>query len=116
MMPDTGRSGALDWKGHLLLLHSAESERVSALVTWIRRGLDNNAYQQIAERQLAAGTRRLRLVGEVDFGADRDSWAEWARFEALINTGAPDLRSRQRGNGGRLLHRPPRRPPLTGAT
>jgi hypothetical protein len=42
MMPDTGRSGALDWKGHLLLLHSAESERVSALVTWIRRGLDNN--------------------------------------------------------------------------
>jgi hypothetical protein len=32
MMPDTGRSGALDWKGHLLLLHSAESERVSALV------------------------------------------------------------------------------------
>jgi hypothetical protein len=42
MMPDTGRSGALDWKGHLLLLHSAESERVSALVTWIHRGLDNN--------------------------------------------------------------------------
>ena len=42
MMPDTGRSGALDWKGHLLLLHSAESEGVSALVTWIRRGLDNN--------------------------------------------------------------------------
>jgi len=40
-MPDTGRSGALDWKGHLLLLHSA-SERVSALVSWIRCGLDNN--------------------------------------------------------------------------
>ena len=37
-------------------------------------------------RKLAAGTRRLRLVGEVDFGADRDSWAEWARFEAIINT------------------------------
>jgi hypothetical protein len=75
-----------------------------------------SAYQQIAERQLAAGTRRLRLVGEVDFGADQDSWAEWARFEAIINTGAPDLRSLQRGHGGRLLHRPPRRPPLTGAT
>ena len=33
MMPDTGRSGALDWKGHLLLLHSAESERGTAFMT-----------------------------------------------------------------------------------
>jgi anti-sigma regulatory factor (Ser/Thr protein kinase) len=40
-------------------------------------------------RALAAGHaapgRRVRVVGEVDFGASVADWAEWQRYEAVIN-------------------------------
>jgi anti-anti-sigma factor len=41
-MSDNSPQAPPDWHGHLLLLYGSEAERVSALVTWIRRGLDNN--------------------------------------------------------------------------
>jgi anti-sigma regulatory factor (Ser/Thr protein kinase) len=43
------------------------------------------AYQQLTQRHVEAGARRVRLVGELDFGATRSEWAEWMRFEAVVN-------------------------------
>jgi len=42
-------------------------------------------YQAMMERELAAGTTRVRLIGEVDFGAGPAQWREWIRFEAACN-------------------------------
>jgi hypothetical protein len=41
-MLDAGQHAFPSWDGHLLLLYGSEAERVSALVTWIRRGLESN--------------------------------------------------------------------------
>lgn len=41
-MPDAGQHAFPSWDGHLLMLYGSEAERVSALVTWIRRGLERN--------------------------------------------------------------------------
>ena len=43
------------------------------------------AFQQLLEREVAAGARRVRVVGEVVFGEHPASWSEWARYEAVIN-------------------------------
>ena len=43
------------------------------------------AFQQLMERELAAGTTGVRLVGEVDFGDHPARWTEWSRFEAVCN-------------------------------
>jgi anti-sigma regulatory factor (Ser/Thr protein kinase) len=43
------------------------------------------AYRGFVERRLSSGASGVRLVGEVDFGAEPRSWREWARFEALCN-------------------------------
>ncbi|MEV8503834.1 anti-sigma factor RsbA family regulatory protein [Actinoplanes sp. NPDC051475] len=43
------------------------------------------SYRQIMRRHAAAGSRRVRLVGEVAFGADPETWREWIRFEAVAN-------------------------------
>lgn len=42
-------------------------------------------YQGMMERELAAGTTRVRLIGEVDFGTGPAQWREWSRFEAACN-------------------------------
>lgn len=41
-------------------------------------------YQSMVHELRADGAHRVRLVAEVDFGAP-DMWAEWARFEAILN-------------------------------
>jgi MEDS: MEthanogen/methylotroph, DcmR Sensory domain len=38
------------------------------------------------EDMIASAVPFLRAALDADFGADRASWAEWARFEAIINT------------------------------
>ncbi len=43
------------------------------------------AFQRLMEREVAAGTTRVRLVGEVDFGGHPVRWTEWSRFEAVCN-------------------------------
>lgn len=42
LMPDGQGSAPLGWDGHILLLYSAESERLAALAAWARRGLEND--------------------------------------------------------------------------
>jgi anti-sigma regulatory factor (Ser/Thr protein kinase) len=42
-------------------------------------------YQQMLERNVAQGGSGMRLVGQVDFGASPAEWAEWARFDAVLN-------------------------------
>lgn len=44
------------------------------------------AYQRIAEQHLAAGARRVQLVGEPYFPADRQDWTQWASFESIVNS------------------------------
>ena len=41
LMPDGPGAVPLGWDGHILLLYLAESERLSALAAWARRGLEN---------------------------------------------------------------------------
>jgi anti-sigma regulatory factor (Ser/Thr protein kinase) len=43
------------------------------------------AYRRVMEREQAAGTSRIRLVGEVDFANQPTNWAEWSRYEAVCN-------------------------------
>jgi anti-anti-sigma factor len=42
LMPDRPGTAPLGWDGHILLLYGAESERLSALAAWARRGLEND--------------------------------------------------------------------------
>jgi anti-sigma regulatory factor (Ser/Thr protein kinase) len=43
------------------------------------------AYRRLVGQRVAAGARRVRVVGESYFGADPDSWAECSRYEAIVN-------------------------------
>ena len=42
LMPDQPGTAPLGWDGHILLLYGSESERLSALTAWARRGLEND--------------------------------------------------------------------------
>lgn len=42
-------------------------------------------YQRFVEREMAAGMRGVRLVGEVAFGPSPESWKEWTRYESVRN-------------------------------
>ncbi len=42
------------------------------------------AFRQLAEKRAAPG-RRVRVIGEVDFGATSADRAEWQRYESVIN-------------------------------
>jgi len=42
-------------------------------------------YRDFVRGRLERGSRRVRLVGQVDFGAHARAWDEWRRFEALCN-------------------------------
>jgi anti-sigma regulatory factor (Ser/Thr protein kinase) len=44
-----------------------------------------DSYRRLIERLLGDGAGRVRLVGEVDFGDSPATWAEWSRFEAIVN-------------------------------
>jgi anti-sigma regulatory factor (Ser/Thr protein kinase) len=43
------------------------------------------AYQRLARQHVDAGARGVRLVSELDFGSSPAEWAEWVRFEAVVN-------------------------------
>jgi anti-sigma regulatory factor (Ser/Thr protein kinase) len=43
------------------------------------------AYRQSVEQLVAAGGSRVRHVGEVRFDGGPAEWAEWARYEAVLN-------------------------------
>jgi anti-sigma regulatory factor (Ser/Thr protein kinase) len=42
-------------------------------------------YQETLQAEVDGGVSRVRGVGEVDFGTTPAQWAEWARFESVIN-------------------------------
>jgi anti-sigma regulatory factor (Ser/Thr protein kinase) len=42
-------------------------------------------FRQLAEQRAAEGARRVRVVGEVDFGPTERDWLEWQRYEAVVN-------------------------------
>jgi anti-sigma regulatory factor (Ser/Thr protein kinase) len=42
-------------------------------------------FRQLAEQRAAEGVRRVRIVGEVDFGETERDWLEWQRYESVVN-------------------------------
>ena len=42
-------------------------------------------FRTLAERRVAEGAARVRVVGEVDFGPTERDWLEWQRYESVIN-------------------------------
>jgi anti-sigma regulatory factor (Ser/Thr protein kinase) len=53
--------------------------------TYLRTPVAVATYRRMVEGRLAGGARRVRLVGEVDFGQDPATWDEWIRYEAICN-------------------------------
>lgn len=47
-------------------------------------------FRRVADERSAGGTRRVRVVGEVDFGTTERDWLEWQRYEAVINKALAD--------------------------
>ena len=47
-------------------------------------------FRKLGEERAAAGARRGRVVGEVDFGPSERDWPEWQRYEAVVNEALAD--------------------------
>jgi anti-sigma regulatory factor (Ser/Thr protein kinase) len=43
------------------------------------------SYQRIVDEHVSNGAERIRLVAEVEFGPVQVRWAEWGRYEAVVN-------------------------------
>lgn len=67
------------------LLHVVERQPYSA-----RTPAAITAFRRLTEDLAREGIRRVRLVGEVDFGPTERDWLEWQRFEAVINEALAD--------------------------
>ncbi|MGY1639184.1 anti-sigma factor RsbA family regulatory protein [Geodermatophilus sp. SYSU D00742] len=65
-----------DPRVHVLPRSDVYRPRTPAVITTFRR---------LADQQVAEGARRVRVVGETDFGATPRDWVEWQRYEAVIN-------------------------------
>jgi anti-sigma regulatory factor (Ser/Thr protein kinase) len=42
-------------------------------------------YRRVGEQRIRAGVRRVRVVGEIDYGPTPRDWLEWQRYEAVVN-------------------------------
>ena len=87
--------GCEDRKNRLLADALDRDPRVRSLErssTYLRVAVAVAAYRRMLEHQLAAGARRVRLVGEVDFGRDPGAWSEWVRYEASATSPWPPTR------------------------
>jgi anti-sigma regulatory factor (Ser/Thr protein kinase) len=47
-------------------------------------------FRRLADERSASGVRRVRVVGEVDFGPTERDWLEWQRYESVINAALAD--------------------------
>jgi anti-sigma regulatory factor (Ser/Thr protein kinase) len=65
-----------DPRVRVLERHDSYHRRTPAAVT---------AFRRLADELSAAGTRRVRVVGETDFGRTERDWLEWQRYEAVVN-------------------------------
>jgi anti-sigma regulatory factor (Ser/Thr protein kinase) len=54
----------------------AYARRTPAAVTALRR---------LGDELTATGARRVRVIGETDFGRTQRDWLEWQRYEAVVN-------------------------------
>jgi anti-sigma regulatory factor (Ser/Thr protein kinase) len=61
---------------HVLERGNVYRARTPAAITTFRR---------LAELRASEGARRVRVVGEVDFGPTERNWLEWQRYEAVVN-------------------------------
>jgi anti-sigma regulatory factor (Ser/Thr protein kinase) len=43
------------------------------------------AFRELLQREVAAGTRRVRVIGETVFGEHPATWSKWTHYEAVIN-------------------------------
>src|SRR5215475_4186054 len=50
-----------------------------------------SSYRRLVKRQTEVGVARVRLVGEVLYGSDREQWEQWTRFEAIVNVALATL-------------------------
>jgi anti-sigma regulatory factor (Ser/Thr protein kinase) len=65
-----------DPRVHVLDRDEVYRARTPAAITTFRR---------LAEQHASAGARRVRVLGEVDFGPTERDWLEWQRYEAVVN-------------------------------
>ena len=65
-----------DPRVHVLDRHEVYRARTPTAITTFRR---------LADQHRAEGVRRVRVVGEVDFGPTERDWLEWQRYESVIN-------------------------------
>jgi hypothetical protein len=65
-----------DPRVHVLARSDAYRARTPAAILTSRR---------LAEQRSTDSSRRVRVVGEVDFGRTERDWLEWQRYEAVIN-------------------------------
>ncbi|MGY1679090.1 anti-sigma factor RsbA family regulatory protein [Geodermatophilus sp. SYSU D01176] len=61
---------------HVVERDAAYAGRTPAAVTLFRR---------LADELTAGGARRIRVIGETDFGRTEREWLEWQRYEAVLN-------------------------------
>ena len=66
---------------HVLDRHDAYRARTPSAIT---------TFRGLADRYTGDGVQRVRVVGEVDFGATERDWLEWQRYEAVINDALAD--------------------------
>ena len=50
----------------------------------------STTFRQVADERSGPDRRRVRVVGEVDFGATERDWLEWMRYESVINKALAD--------------------------
>jgi anti-sigma regulatory factor (Ser/Thr protein kinase) len=78
-----------DASGALLREALGDDERVVVIprseVYRIRTPTALTAVRRLVDQQLAAGSTRVRVVGETDFGRTPRDWLEWQRYEAVVN-------------------------------
>ena len=65
-----------DPRVHVLERHDLYRDRTPAAIIMFRR---------LAEQYASDGIRRVRVVGEMDFGPTEREWVEWQRYEAVVN-------------------------------
>lgn len=70
-----------DPRVHVLERHEVYHARTPTAITTFRR---------LADQHRDEGVRRVRVVGEVDFGRTERDWLEWQRYEAVINEALAD--------------------------
>ncbi|HYX93827.1 MAG TPA: MEDS domain-containing protein, partial [Geodermatophilus sp.] len=78
---DVVRTAVDDDRVRVLAWTEAYARRTPAAVT---------AFRRLADEFTATGARRVRVVGETDFGCTEREQLEWQRYEAVVNHALAD--------------------------